>query len=515
MRIWLNMASTSQFTSNECRDPAECRECYQSTLGNDILLLTHHSSSIIRQHIQTRTLRQATSLYLLRCSDEHWLACEPTVSGHTTVVDEEALALLKRFHVATTTHEIIQQSAWSPTDVEECVALFFQLGFLQDAEQSTGAQISERTREEVLSAWLHVTNACTLRCTYCYLHKTAEQMAPDTARRAVDAVFRSARRHHFNHVLLKYAGGEASLEMGNVLAIHEYANQLADQHRINLRAYIMSNGVALPQRAVDQLKAHHIGIIISLDGIGAYHDSQRPFISGKGSFSYVDRTITRLLASGLVPHINVTVSQRNLEGLPELTSYILERELPFTFSYYRDNECSTHIRDLQFVDTQMIEGMRRAFNVIEQALPRRRLIDSLIDKASMSSVHQHACGVGRNYLVIDQAGQIAKCHADIKQTVTNIDEEDPLQAIRNDRTGIQAIPVEEKQGCRTCEWRNWCTGGCPMLTYRITGCNDVKSPNCAIYKALFPEALRLEALRLLKYYHPLYDGQIKQFASSP
>jgi uncharacterized protein len=502
MRIWLDTASTTQSLGPECRE-CEGDDCAKSTLGNDILLPTHYSASIIRQHIQTCALQQANSLYLLPCSDERWLVCQPTGSGRMVVVDKDALALLKMFHVATTIREIIQQSVWSPISIEECVALFVQLGFLRDAEQPAGVEISERTREEILSAWLHVTNACTLRCPYCYLHKTPEQMAPDTARRAVDAVFRSATKHHFNHVLLKYAGGEASLEMANVLATHEYATQLAEQHRINLRAYIMSNGVALTQRSVDQLKAYHIGIMISLDGIGAYHDSQRPFISGKGSFSYVDRTITRLLASGLIPHINVTVSQRNLEGLPDLTSYILERELPFTFSYYRDNECSKHIRDLQFADAQMIEGMRRAFNVIEQALPQRRLIDSLIDKASMSGAHQHTCGVGRTYLVIDQAGQIAKCHANIKQTVTTIDEEDPLQVIRSDRNGIQAIPVEEKQGCRTCEWRNWCTGGCPMLTYRTTGRNDVKSPNCAIYKALFPEALRLEALRLLKYHDPL------------
>jgi hypothetical protein len=38
-----------------------------------------------------------------------------------------------------------------------------------------------------------------------------------------------------------------------------------------------------------------------------------------------------------------------------------------------------------------------------------------------------------------------------------------------------------------------------LTTYRATGRYDVKSPNCNIYKALFPEALRLEGLRLLKY----------------
>ncbi|MBV9617338.1 MAG: SPASM domain-containing protein, partial [Ktedonobacteraceae bacterium] len=154
-------------------------------------------------------------------------------------------------------------------------------------------------------------------------------------------------------------------------------------------------------------------------------------------------------------------------------------------------------------DGQMIDGMLRAFAVIEQRLPRRRLIDSLIDKASMRGTHQHTCGVGRTYMVIDQRGQVAKCHADIKQAVTTIDADDPLQIIRNDRSGVQAIPVEEKQGCRSCEWRHWCTGGCPLLTYRMTGRNDIRSPNCNIYKALFPEALRLEALRLLKYEAPM------------
>jgi uncharacterized protein len=287
--------------------------------------------------------------------------------------------------------------------------------------------------------------------------------------------------------------------MANVLATHDYATQLAQQNAIKLHAYIMSNGVVLAQSHIEQLKARHIDVMISLDGIGANHDSQRPFISGKGSFKYVDRTIIQLLASGLTPHINVTVSQRNLDGLPDLIQYILERDMSFTFSYYRDNDNSTHIRDLQFAEAQMIEGMQRVFAVIERHLPRRHLLNSLIDKASMSGVRQHTCGIGRTYLVIDQRGQVAKCHADIKQAVTTINEEDPLQAIRDDKSGVQAIAVEEKEGCRICEWRYWCTGGCPMLTYRITGRNDVQSPNCNIYKALFPEALRLEALRLLKY----------------
>jgi uncharacterized protein len=103
-------------------------------------------------------------------------------------------------------------------------------------------------------------------------------------------------------------------------------------------------------------------------------------------------------------------------------------------------------------------------------------------------------------MVIDHNGHVAKCHMEIQQHVTDISDNDPLQSLRNDTQGIQNLVVDEKQGCRECIWRYWCTGGCPVLTKRITGRYDAKSPNCKIYQALLPEVLRLEGLRLLQYH---------------
>jgi uncharacterized protein len=67
---------------------------------------------------------------------------------------------------------------------------------------------------------------------------------------------------------------------------------------------------------------------------------------------------------------------------------------------------------------------------------------------------------------------------------------------------VQNLLVEEKEGCRDCTWRYWCSGGCAVATFRATGRYDVKSPNCNIYKAIYPQALRLEGLRLLRYATP-------------
>jgi uncharacterized protein len=409
--------------------------------------------------------------------------------------------LLMTFRSPKTLQDAIEVTSMNLSSAERAIDFFTRLGFLLDLDQPTSAP--NQQSHQSLAAWLHITNACNLRCHYCYVQKNSEHMADDVSKRAVDAIIRSATRYRHQHIHLTYAGGEATLRLPQVLATHDYALQQTREHKLGLSASMISNGVLMPQWAIEQLKQRQIGVGISLDGVGEKHDKQRPFANGTGSFAFVDRTITRMLAGGLVPSINVTVTQRNLDELPRLLEYILQRDLPFGLSYYRDNECSTHLSDLQFTDVCMIDGMRSAFAYIEQHLPRRPLLGLLVDKARTGTPREYTCGVGRNYLAIDQHGGIAKCHADMTNTVTTIYDDNPLQVIRENRQGIQAIAIAEKEGCRACEWRYWCTGGCPLLTYRATGRSDIKSPNCNIYKALFPEALRLEALRLLKYETPI------------
>ena len=458
-------------------------------------------------------LRCAPDLYLARCDDTHWLACNPIDQGMVVVLDEEAHALLELFRSGHILKELAKQWANdTATDFDQpfvmhkvhLVALFVALGLIIDIYQyENSLPVASSYESRTLSAWLHVTNACNMRCSYCYISKNTEHMADDVGKRAIDAVFRSAIRAGYQQVRLKYAGGEPLLHFSEVLALHDYALQQAERYGLQLSATLLSNGAALIPRVIEQLKQRAISVAISLDGVGEDHDKQRPLLHGMGSFRLVDRAIMRLLEHDLIPHVNVTVSQRNLSGLPKLVAYLLEHDLPFSFSYYRENDCSATLADLQFSEGQMIAGMKAAFTCIEQHMTPRRVYSSLIDKASLAAPHHQTCGVGRNYLVIDQHGGVAKCQMEITQTITTIDAEDPLQDIRMQQAGAQVLDVDAKEGCRTCNWRYWCTGGCAVLTYRLTGRNDIRSPNCGIYKALFPEALRLEALRLLKYTYGL------------
>jgi uncharacterized protein len=145
--------------------------------------------------------------------------------------------------------------------------------------------------------------------------------------------------------------------------------------------------------------------------------------------------------------------------------------------------------------------MKQAFAVLEANLPERSLLGSLVDRAQFDQPHDKTCSVGDSYIVVDHKGNIAKCQMEIERPITSIYANDPLSHIRADTIGIQNLSVDNKEGCRSCEWKYWCAGGCPALTYRATGRYDVKSPNCRIYKALYPEVLRLEGLRLLNLAH--------------
>lgn len=351
----------------------------------------------------------------------------------------------------------------------------------------------------VLTVWLHVSNACNLRCPYCYISKSDEGMDEPTGRAAVEAVVRSAVTHGFHAVKLKYAGGEASLNHRLMTSLHDYARSLCARSGLRLYATLLSNGVRLTRSLVAKLKDEGIRVMISLDGVGSKHDAQRPFVSGKPSFHHVDRTISQLVGQDHAPHLSITITSRNADGIADVVRYALERDLTFSLNFFRDNDCATAFPDLRYEEKAMISGLLNAFAVIEEFLPRWSVLGSVLDRGQMLTPRQRSCGVGEDYIVIDQHGRVAKCHMEIERTLGDVLSDDPLRLVRADQSTALNLLVDEKEGCRDCTWRYWCSGGCTVATFRATGRYDIKSPNCNIYKAIYPQALQLEGLRLLKY----------------
>lgn len=350
-----------------------------------------------------------------------------------------------------------------------------------------------------LTAWLHITNACNLDCPYCYVRKSSARMNEATGLRAVEAIFHTAQQQGFKQVKLKYAGGEAALHFQLVRRLHQHAQTLAQETGIMLKAVILSNGTYLKPAQIDWLQTEQVKLMISLDGVGEAHNRLRPLKNrpDAATFPLVERTIDQLLRPrGVTPDITMTITGVNAGDAAALTYWaLIERDLPLTFNFYRQNPLAATRTDLELEEEAILQGMLAAYAVIEKHLPTRPFLNGLLDRIQ-AEAHTHTCGVGQSYLVITHTGQVAQCqmHLDAPLAPVTPDNLLPLVAAGP----LHNLSVDQKEGCRTCQWRYRCAGGCPLETYRATGRWDIQSPNCHLYQTLYPHALRLEGLRLMK-----------------
>jgi uncharacterized protein len=406
----------------------------------------------------------------------------PFSSGTPSVLNAEAFQRFKQF--------CIQPRSLIDELDEQLAAYNLIVPVGDEPSFEPGSQIT-------LTAWLHVTNACNLDCPYCYVRKSSARMTEEIGALAISKLVLDSSKAGFKRLKVKYAGGEASLHYKLVQKLHEQAMLLSVQSNIELQEVLLTNGVYLREDFVDWLVAAKVNLMISLDGIGDKHDKQRPTKNGISSYESIEKTVDQLLLpKGVRPEITVTITQLNADGIDDVVKWILARDLSFSLNFYRQNMQSKSRADLVFEEQSIINGMKAAYKVIEENLPTRQFFNGLLDRVQ-GIAHTHTCSVGSNYVVITHEGKLAQCQMHLDQPIAHIkDIESFLPVIA---TGpIKNISVDEKVGCRECEFRYLCTGGCPIETFRATGRWDVQSPNCNIYKALLPEAIRLEGLRLLK-----------------
>lgn len=378
-----------------------------------------------------------------------------------------------------------------PGDVVHTARALADQGLIQNV---AGAVSPCQALPHTLTVWLHVTRRCNLQCAYCYAEKGEEEMSDATGQAVLQAVVKSAARHGFRALKLKYAGGEPTLNFGLVQALHDRAEALAARGGLALHEVVLSNGVGLGTTLLTAIRDMGMQLAISLDGIGAAHEAQR----GANTYLPTTQAIEEALRLGLKPHISVTVTSHNARALRQVVAYALERGLTPNLNFYRECGEACQAMDWRAGDRVLIEGVRTALAEIEARLPEQSIAAGLLDRANLAVPHFHTCGAGQSYLAIDPQGRVSRCHMDMSTTLGHAWEGDPLAAIQEPTGGWRNLEVDGRRECSSCIWRYYCTGGCPLLTYRLTGQDDGASPYCEVYRTLLPEVLRVEALRLLR-----------------
>lgn len=457
---------------------------------------TSHHFSLKNLHPKSENLipKLSTELFFTPIKG-YWAAYNPKARYGVAVLNFAGCELLKTIDGKSDCNTLALKLGWELGEVMSGISKLEEAALIYTAPDEPSVDLLPSS---TISVWMHVTNQCNLRCRYCYIAKTNQYMSVETGRKAIDEIVATGIQNQAKEIVFKFAGGEPLLSFPLVLELAQYARQQAKRAGINVQPVLLTNGTPIQADIARTLADNDFRVAISLDGLQEYNDTNRPTLGGQGSFRRIENGLNLLLAHKVACNVSVVVTKYNLENLPELTRYLLSKNLSFTFNFFRENTIAENT--LSVDNNSLIEHLEQAYGVIAEQLPNYSIMNAILDRVQFNQPHLQACGVGSNYIVVTHEGKIAGCQMKIANPVARSGEGDLIKIIR-ERNFIDphARTSENKEGCQSCQWRYTCAGGCPIITYTTFGRYDTRSPFCSVYKALIPQVLELEAQRILSY----------------
>jgi len=432
-------------------------------------------------------------LYPMSIEGEWQVTFNPAGPAGVVALNAAARRVLGLFSVPTCVDRLpAQMLDLPPAEAQEAAHTLAHAGLLRPLVVPSAPAATS----PILSAWLHVSEACNLHCPYCYVPNRPRTAGLDVEQRAIDRLVQAAVRHHYTTLQLKYAGGEPTLKLPVVWAAHDHAIRRTAEAGLELREVLLTNGVDLSDAALDRVAAAGMRLVVSLDGGPAHHDQTRSRADGSRTYDSVVKTIDGAVARGLRADISITLTALNLGGVPEAVAFALSRHLPFSLNFYR--ECHTGQKMARAVLSHLQPDSNRLVEVVGQAMalagqhPSYPLpLTGILDRARLDLPHMYPCSAGHDYLAVDPRGRVAACQMLLEEPWTDLDDADPLTTVRRHGEDIFKS-VLDRPDCRYCQWQTACSGGCPLL--RET---PLHRSYCRVYRTLLPELVRLEGKRLI------------------
>lgn len=325
--------------------------------------------------------------------------------------------------------------------------------------------------------FVYITRRCNLECAYCYQRdKKKEDISCETLEKVLDYVLKD----NDPNKRVNLFGGEPTLRWD---LVRYTVRKLTPSVKIN----ITTNGTLLDEEKLEFLRAHDVGIALSVDGPPGITRKTRP-----GSERICIDDFARYY-----PHAQIIMTLN-----PSIIADAYRSTLWFIEKGFRNiaHNIATEkpwppeaerVHDEQFsllADWYIRGGFRDAsFLFIGYAMKAVR-------QANLPDSQRHICGANPGLIAFDTNGDIYPC-----QDMVSCDTEGKykLGNIETGYTPAQSQPLTrmkfpDREGkCRTCWFHNQCVGGCGPKN--IVACGDrygVTEYGCRMMATQVREGLR-------------------------
>ncbi len=327
----------------------------------------------------------------------------------------------------------------------------------------------------IRSVTFNVTNACNLRCDYCFeKDKNPCSMTVESALKMAEEIDRN-----FTEVTLKrqpnttlhifFFGGEPMLRMDVVKAVTDYFNS---------KPYFVEFGITtnltlLKDEYIGFFRDNDFGILVSLDGTKENHDKHR-----SGSYDTVVANLKKLIDAGLVCNTEVRLTLppdavgTMAQGVREVFDMGVNNIAPMIVydQPWKDEDWRTFEREIRKVFDFAMDVYNDTSNKRNLAI---KAFDEYIEDCLIKTNRNEVpCGMGNEvFISLAPNGDVSPCH----QVPTNKRNSDLVMGniLTDEFNGERILEVRRQREfsnrCQACGHRSICSGGCPIENYRATG----------------------------------------------
>ncbi|WP_305767437.1 thioether cross-link-forming SCIFF peptide maturase [Candidatus Epulonipiscium viviparus] len=326
---------------------------------------------------------------------------------------------------------------------------------------------------------LHVAHDCNLGCKYCFAgegeyHGPRGLMSVEVGKRAIDFLIESSGVR--TNLEVDFFGGEPLMNFKVVRELVDYANSRAEQTNKKFRFTLTTNGVLLNDQIIDFLNEYMDNVVLSLDGRPEINDQMRPTANGKGSYDIILPKFKKLVEKrgGKKYYIRGTFTHKNLDfakdvlhiaelGFNEVSvePVVAPRSKDYAI---KEDDIALLCQEYEILAKEMLKRYKQDGEVFN-------FFHFNIDLTGGPCVYKRlsGCGSGTEYLAVTPEGNLYPCHqfvgidefamGNVWDGVTNLDR----------RSEFGSCNVYQKDECKKCFAKFFCSGGCAANSYNFNG----------------------------------------------
>lgn len=402
-------------------------------------------------------------------------------SGAVHVVDEEVYQLLDELLNASKEDAQKELQKIGTEGAQALLELIDQDMLFTDDSYIT-EQMKSNEDSVVKAMCLHVAHDCNMICTYCFGEQGSFAgskclMNLETGKMAIDYLLQNSGSRR--NLEIDFFGGEPLMNFDVVKQLVEYGREEEKKFGKNIRFTITTNGLLLDEEKTEYINQVMDNVILSIDGRPEVNDTMRKTVNGRPTYDLITKNYLDFVAKreGLY-YVRGTFTRNNLDFTKDV-EHLIEKG-------FRNVSVEPVVTDLKQPYALQEEDRDRIFQeydrLAELYLEKHQKGEDFdffhfnvdLEQGPCIVKRLSGCGAGTEYMAISPEGDIYPCHQFVGNKEFRIGNLRDQVIVNNQRSTFLKANIYDKEACRNCWAKFYCSGGCHANAINMNG--DIMKP---------------------------------------